>query len=52
MLLELEVLGSKERRKRPPDPRGSSQPAVRAPDRQGGPGDGTWELRCGRSRPF
>ena len=38
VLLELEVLGSKERRQGPPDPRGSSQPGVRAPDRQGGPG--------------
>ena len=39
VLLELEVLGSKERRQRPPDPRGSSQPGVRAPERQGRPGD-------------
>lgn len=44
--VELEALGSKDCRQRLPDPGGSSWPGVRAPDRQGGPGDMGAALRA------
>lgn len=49
MPVKLEALRSKDCRQRPPDPRGSSRPGVRAPNRQGGPGDmgaALWALKA------